>query len=102
MEGNEYVTNKRATANNLEALETINRFGDDTKFKVVEMADGGQMDFNATNSMKSSQDITMLAAIMDSYGQSNLKLAQRPVVVQMKDVETGLARVANIREVALS
>jgi hypothetical protein len=65
-EGGEYITNKRATANNIGALRTINALGANQKFSVVPMfANGGQLSTaNALNSADNSTSLQRAIASM--------------------------------------
>ncbi|MDJ1500669.1 hypothetical protein [Xanthocytophaga agilis] len=107
VEGNEYVTNKRATANNLSALETINRMGDKVRFKavpVMKMETGGVIpDLNTTTQInQSNNSASEILSELKRLNQTNTALANRPVQVDVTEITKKQAQITNIKEYSVS
>ena len=63
-EGGEYITNKRATSNNLSALSTINAFGANMQFKAVPIFESGGQLSQSTAVNVAEQNLNLQRAFM--------------------------------------
>lgn len=91
-EGGEFIVNKKATTNNQSAIETINRFGSNTKFKVTPYELGGMIGFDANASVNSQLDLTRTL----TRALSNMP----PPVVTVEDINRAGKKVSVIENVA--
>lgn len=119
VEGNEFITRKSATLNNLNALQTINAFGSSVRFAAVPIAhrhsdggvlanfaDGGVLP-NTTPSINTLQALQMpdYQASFDNLNQSFLLIGQKldtyerdkKVNLVYSDIESSQAKLAEIR-----
>lgn len=106
-EGGEMIVNKRATANNLQAAWTLNKFGANTKFDLVpRFAEGGLLP-NTTPRMPMSaiQNQNFDNSPMNNIMQEGFmlianKLDQydgKPVYVLYTDIESAGSKIAQVR-----
>ena len=85
VEGNEFVINKEATANNIGLIESINKYGATKKF-----ASGGLIpNANATSTAQGSSEVSDIARSVQA-------LATRPMVVGVTDIVSGIDRIGTI------
>ena len=85
VEGNEFVINKEATANNIGLIESINKYGATKKF-----ASGGLIpNANATSTAQGSSEVSDIARSVQA-------LATRPMVIGVTDIVSGIDRVGTI------
>lgn len=110
VEGNEFITRKSASLNNLNALQTINAFGSSVRFAAVPIshrfADGGVLP-NTTPSANALQALQMpdyqanFANLNDTFLLIGQKLdnyeREKKVNLVYSDVETTQAKLAEIR-----
>lgn len=110
VEGNEFITRKSASLNNLNALQTINAFGSSVRFAAVPIshrfADGGVLP-NTTPSANALQALQMpdyqanFANLNDTFLLIGQKLdnyeREKKVNLVYSDVETSQAKLAEIR-----
>ena len=92
-EGGEYFVNKTATANNLPAIEAINKFGKTTKFDVVPKLEAGGILNDGGFTRRS-----VAAPVLSSLSNANLlnAISQMQFVVPVVDIETGLSKRTNV------
>ncbi len=98
LEGNEFITNKRATQRNLDVLETINRDGHQTRYSLIahgsKYAQGGlvgQPNFQAIQAATGVNDLS--SSKIDRTNELLAALVQKPSFVDVREVGKALGKV---------